>query len=198
LVLRLACAMLVGALVVLAAQAAGAANSPTHRDCAFSGGLDPDYVELLGVTADSHGGLTVPASQTSIQVKASESSDPGDSNGHDTLALSASAPGRATQMASGAAVGKVVVSVPLASPAPGTTYTISWTATFDNGNHHCPGAQTPQNATAHPFVVTVSGSGSGSGSGGGTGSHPKNHKKHRRARCHRHGKPAVCRRPKHR
>jgi hypothetical protein len=168
------------AAVTLLTQSATAANSPSYRDCAFAGGIDPDFVQLLGTTSGSNGTLTVPASQKSVQVKASESSDPGDSSGHDTLAITVSAPGVASQMMSGSGVGKVVLAVPLSTP--GKTYTISWTATFDNGNHHCPGSQTPQNSSSSPFVVAVPSSGSTGG-----GPKPKPHKKHHRHRRH-HGK----------
>jgi len=57
------------------------------------------------------------------------------------------------QTVSGAGTGKVRVSVPLAPGA--KSYTISWAATFDNGNHQCPSVFTPENETPKPFVVTA-------------------------------------------
>ena len=92
------------ATIVLVTQAASAANSPTFRDCSFPGGIDPDYVELLSGTPGPNGTVTVPASQTSIQVKASESSDPGDSSGHDTLKVTVNAPVRRRRRSPGRAL----------------------------------------------------------------------------------------------
>jgi hypothetical protein len=142
-----------GAVAVVAS--APAANSPAFRDCAFAGGVDPDFVQLLGATAGSNGALTVDSAKPA-QVKASESSDPGDGSGHDTLKISVSGPGISNRTASGQGVGKVVVNVPLDGAQEGQSYTISWSATFDNGNHSCPSSQTPQNSSPRPFVVTES------------------------------------------
>jgi hypothetical protein len=149
-----------GALAVggslLAAPAATAQNSPTFRDCSIvAQGIDPDFVQLFGVALSSKGTLTVPSSQKQLQVEASESSDPGDSAGHVTLKATIIAPHVATQSISGAGTGKVVVSVPLVRPRAGRSYTISWSATFDNGNHQCPSPLTPENTSPRPFVVTV-------------------------------------------
>jgi hypothetical protein len=38
---------------------------------------------------------------------------------------------------------------------PGRTYTINWSATFDNGMHQCPSSVTPDNTGPNPFVVKV-------------------------------------------
>jgi hypothetical protein len=150
-------AVLAGALASPAIPTANAANSPTVRDCSlFVVGFDPDFVEISGVTVESNGALTVPRGQTQVGVLASESSDPGDSKGHVTLSVTVTAPGVATQQVSGAAVGKVLLSAPLGkSKAVGRTYTIEWAATFDNGGHLCPSANTPENTKPNPFFVTV-------------------------------------------
>jgi hypothetical protein len=139
-----------------AATPAHAANSPTFRDCsAFVEGFDPDFVEISGVTVTPGGELTVPPSQNSVVVAASESSDPGDSANTATLTVTVSSPGRATQVLSGTAVDRVFLTVPLHGSGAGRTYTIGWSATFDNGFHACPSAETPDNTAPNPFVVTV-------------------------------------------
>ena len=92
----------VGVLAVPASPVR-AANSPTFRDCSiFVEGFDPDYVQISGVTVTPQGTLTVPASQTSVQVKASESADPGDSLGHVTLNVVVAGPGGHARTLSGA------------------------------------------------------------------------------------------------
>jgi len=149
-----------GALAVgsacVAVPTASAANSPTFRDCSLVGGLDPDFVQLFGVTVGPHGNLSVPRGQTQVQLEASESSDPGDNLGHVTLNATVTTPHVPTQTISGAEIDKVVLTLPLLkSQQEGRAYTISWAATFDNGNHLCPSAQTPENTEPHPFVVTV-------------------------------------------
>ena len=144
-------------VAVLLIGPASAANNPTYRDCSFVGGLDPDFVQLSGAAPGPNNTLTVPASSGQVQIKASESSDPGDSSGHDTFKVTVTAPGTAPRILSGAGTGKVILTVPLSGAAPGSSYTLDWAATFDNGNHSCPSSQTPQNATANPFVVTVTG-----------------------------------------
>jgi hypothetical protein len=150
--------MLVG-LGALAAGAASpgvptasAANGPAYRDCSLALGLDPDFVQLLGATVSPQGTLTVLPSQRLVQLEGSESSDPGDSAGQVTLTATVNSR-QGAQTVSGAGTGKVRVSVPLAPG--GKSYTISWAATFDNGNHQCPSAFTPENATPKPFVVTA-------------------------------------------
>jgi hypothetical protein len=143
---------------VLLPSAALAANRPDFRDCSFAAGVDPDFVQLSGATTGPQGALTVSPTQNSVQVTASESSDPGDSSGHDTLTVMVSSAGAQTRTVSGSGTGKVVLTAPLDSVAAGRTYTISWAATFDNGNHMCPSPATPQNITPQPFMVKVSGS----------------------------------------
>jgi hypothetical protein len=61
----------------------------------------------------------------------------------------------ATQTLAGNGTGAVTLQVPLTGAGVGRTYTISWAATFDNGNHLCPSAQTPENTAPNPFGVTV-------------------------------------------
>jgi len=147
---------LIGGMACLGVPAASAANGPTFRDCSLAGGLDPDFVELLGVAAGPEGAVTVPRGQEQVGIEASESSDPGDNLGHVTLAVTVSSPGVSMAKASGAGTGKVLLSAPLrGSKKVGRTYTISWAATFDNGNHPCPSEFTPENTTPKPFVVTV-------------------------------------------
>jgi hypothetical protein len=159
---------------VFAVAPAGAANSPTFRDCSFAGGLDPDFVQLSGATAGPNGTLMVSPSQSQVQIEASESSDPGDSNGADTLKVTVTAPNAAPRTLSGAGIGKVDLAVPLSGAAPGSSYSIDWAATFDNGNHMCPSGSTPQNTSPNPFVLTVSGgpAGGGPGTPGSPGSPP--------------------------
>jgi len=140
----------------LAAPAANAANGPTFRDCSLAGGLDPDFVQLLGVAVGPGGALTVPPGTERVGIEASESSDPGDKLGHVTLKVIVTAPGVPTQSVSGEGTGKVLLAAPLGRRKVGRTYTIGWAATFDNGNHLCPSESTPENTTPKPFVVTVS------------------------------------------
>lgn len=139
----------------LPAHAALAANSPTFRDCSFVGGLDPDFVKLMGATVSPSGNLTVPDSQSSVTLEASESSDAGDNQGHDTFSVTVSGPGIGPQTVSGTGVGHVTLSVPLAGVPPGGQYTIDFSATFDNGFHTCPGSMTPRNPASNPFVLDV-------------------------------------------
>ena len=138
---------------------AGAANGSTFRDrSAFVSGFDPDFVQLSGVMVNADGSLVVFPSQNQVQLVASESSDPGDSAGHVTLAATVIAPpGIPTQTVSGQGTGSVALVLPLIGSGVGHTYTISWSATFDNGMHACPSSVTPENTPAnpHPFVVTV-------------------------------------------
>jgi hypothetical protein len=140
---------------LLGVPTAGAANGPAYRDCSLAFGLDPDFLQLLGATVSPQGNLTVLPSQRLVQLEASESSDPGDSNGNVTVAATVSSQKGGAQTVSGAGTGKVRVSVPLEPVGTGKSYTISWAATFDNGMHQCPSAFTPENETPKPFVVTV-------------------------------------------
>ena len=149
-------AVALGMFSIVGAPSAGAQNSPTFRDCSLLvQGVDPDFLQLFGVMLDPQGHLKVSPAQKRLQLEASESSDPGDSAGHVTLKASVSAPGVATRSVSGMGTGKVVVSVPLVTPRTGRTYTISWSATFDSGNHSCPSPLTPENSSPTPFVVKV-------------------------------------------
>jgi hypothetical protein len=139
----------------LAVAPAGAANSPTFRDCSFAGGTDPDFVRLSEVTVAPNGTLTVPAGQTQVTLEASESSNPGDNVGHVKLKAKVSSRHVRTQKRSGAGTGKVTLALPLNASSVGRSYTISWMDTTDNGHHHCPSAGTPENTSPKPFVVTV-------------------------------------------
>lgn len=139
----------------LAVAPAGAANSPTFRDCSFAGGADPDFVRLSEVTVAPNGTLTVPPGQMHVTIEASESSNPGDNLGHVKLKAKVSSPKVRMQKRMGAGTGKVTLALPLNSSSVGRSYTISWSDTTDNGHHHCPSASTPENATPKPFVVTV-------------------------------------------
>ncbi len=96
-------------------------------------------------------------SQNQVELEASESSDPEDSAGHVTLSVAVTASDVPTQTVSGAGTGAVVLQVPLVGSGVGRAYTISWSATFDNGMHACPSTVTPENTPSdpHPFVVTV-------------------------------------------
>jgi hypothetical protein len=140
---------------LLSAHAAGAANSPTFRDCSHVAGLDPDFVQLTGATVGPGGTLTVTSSQPSVTVEASESSIPGDNLNMVSFSVTVSGPGLSPKTVSGMGTGHVTLSVPLSGVAPGGQYTLNWSATFDNGSHQCPGPQDAQNMTANPFVLHV-------------------------------------------
>jgi hypothetical protein len=146
---------LTAAIAWLTVPVADAANSPTFRDCSLVGGIDPDFVQLSGVTVSPNGSLSVTPSQNHVQLEASESSDPGDSAGHVTLAVTVTAPSVPPRTVSGAGTGLVTLSVPLKGSGTGRSYTISWSATFDNGMHQCPSSVTPENTAPNPFVVNV-------------------------------------------
>jgi hypothetical protein len=139
----------------LPASQAGAANSPTFRDCSFIAGLDPDFVKLSGVAAGSGGTLAVSTAQSAVTVEASESSDPFDNLGHVTLSVTVSGTGTTPKTVSGMGLAQVTLSVPLSGVAVGGQYTLSWSATFDNGVHSCPSSGTPQNLSPNPFVLNV-------------------------------------------
>jgi hypothetical protein len=157
--------LLLLAVTTLTAGALGPAvasadtNGPTTRDCSLLvpamgstfAGLDPDFIQLSGVSVGSGGALT--ATQNPVSLEASESPDSGD--GANTVAFTAtvSAPGTASRSFSGTAVGRVVLTLPLKGARPGSSYTISWSATFDNGFHSCPGPLTPANPSPSPFVI---------------------------------------------
>jgi hypothetical protein len=147
---------LTAALLALPSSPARAANSPTFRDCSVLIGLDPDFVQLYGV-ALNNGALTVRPNQATVQIEASESSDPGDSAGHVTLDVTARAAGVTPASVSGHGTGLVTLTLHLPAPQPGRTYTINWSATFDNGVHACPAVYTLANTPSqpNPFVVTV-------------------------------------------
>jgi hypothetical protein len=142
---------------LLTAEAASAANGPTFRDCSlFVAGVDPDFVELSGVMVGPEGALTVPFEQQQVGVLASVSSDPKDNEGHVTLKVTISSPHVKTVEVSGSGTGKVMLSPALRGTRHhGRKYTISWSATFDNGSHLCPSENTPENTTPKPFIVTM-------------------------------------------
>ena len=117
--------------------------------------VDPDFVQLFGVMLSPQDTLTVSPSQRQLQLEASESSDPGDSAGHVTLKASVSAPHITTQTIWGRGRARSSCQSRLVKVRSGRTYTISWSATFDNGNHQCPSPLTPENTSPRPFVVTV-------------------------------------------
>ena len=110
-------------------------------------GLDPDFVQLSGVTVTQSGQLV--ATGSSVQILASESADKMDQKQHTRLSVTATGP-NGTQMLSGLGIGHVALDVSL--PRSGT-YTISWKATVDNEAHPCPGLLTPMNIKPKPFVV---------------------------------------------
>jgi hypothetical protein len=148
-----------GLVVLLAswlpASPAGAANSPTFRDCSFVLGIDPDFVQLSGAATGPGGALAVSSAQSSVAVEASESSDPFDNLGHVTLSVTVTGPGATPTTVSGGALDHVILSVPLSGVAAGGAYTLNWSATFDNGIHMCPSTGTPQNMSPIPFVLGV-------------------------------------------
>lgn len=161
--------MLIGAGAALASLTVGAplaygdTNGPTTRDCSLLvpavgstfAGVDPDFIQLSGVTVAADGTLSATHDPTTgalnpVTLEASESSDPGDSSNSDTFKVTVSAPGVSDRTFSGTGVGKVVLTFPLTA---GTSNTISWSATFDNGFHACPGPMSPANLMPSPFVV---------------------------------------------
>jgi hypothetical protein len=134
--------------------AARAADGPTFRDCSFVGGLDPDFVRVL----DTSPRLTVSESQQDVDLIASESTDPMDSSGGVTLSATISSPGIPSTVVKGANTGFVSLDIPLHESRAGRIYTITWSATFDSGNHPCPGATLPTTTDGTPFKITVGGS----------------------------------------
>ena len=150
--------VVIGMALWVPATPARAANSPTYRDCsAFTPGFDPDFVQISDVTVAPDASLTVAPGQKSVQLLASESSDPGDSAGHVTLSATVTAAGVPTETTSGTGTGQVVLQLALLRSGTPRTYTISWAATFDSGNHACPSTATPANTPTdpHPYVVSV-------------------------------------------
>jgi hypothetical protein len=139
------------------ARTVTATNGPTFRDCSLLlNGVDPDFVQIFGVTVTPQGTLTVPATATSVGLEASESNVPADQTHHVTFSVKVGATGMVTRTVSGAGTGKVFLTVPLQGARSGLTYTLTWAATFDNGLHACPGLVSPQNRIfRHPFLVTV-------------------------------------------
>lgn len=137
-------------------------NGPTTRDCSLLvpavgstfGGVDPDFVQLSGVTVNPDGTLTAnaptPAVPTPVSIEASESPDPGDGSNTVSFTATVSAPGVADQTFTGTGVGSVTFSLPMTA---GASNTISWSATFDGGAHPCPGPLTPGNLMPSPFTV---------------------------------------------
>jgi hypothetical protein len=108
-----------------------------------------------GTLKSNNGSLTVLPSQNSLDLTASESVDQGDQAGHVTLTATVAAPGLPSQTVSGTGAGFVILELPLSGSGVGQVYTISWAATFDNGQHSCPSSFTPENTTPQPFIVTV-------------------------------------------
>ncbi len=133
---------------------AQAANSPTMRDCSFSGGVDADFVQISGVSVNGSD-LTVSSTKRHVSLEASESSFPGDDMNHVTLHAKVKSRGIKAKKVSGGGAGVVKLKIPLKHRTAGRAYKVSWTATFDNGNHMCPSSATPANTTPMPFTVTV-------------------------------------------
>ena len=160
---RFSTLLLASALATLSFVPNGwAENSPVVRDCALGAppppAVDPDFVLLSGATlSTSNGAPTVLPSQESLVLTASESVDSGDQAATVTLAASVKSPGTPTQSFFGTRTGFVMLRIPLSRAKVGQVYTISWSATFDNGQHACPSTLTQSNTTPIPFVVTVVG-----------------------------------------
>ncbi len=150
-------AVLSVAVALLVAPSARAGNNAVFRDCALLiAPLDADFLHLSGVEVHPDGSLTVNPSQGLLELTASESFDPLDDAGQVKLTATISSPGVATETVSGTATDFVILKLPLNDPVAGRVYTISWAASFDNGQHMCPSAITLANTVAQPFVVTVS------------------------------------------
>jgi PASTA domain len=154
--LALVAALASAALLIVLVPAAGAANSPTFRDCSLLSGFDPDSVQLSGVTGGPGGTLTT--SQGQVNLQASESLNAADQMNHVTFKATVSTANAASRTLSGAGTGKVNLTIPMIGSGMGRSETISWAATFDNGNHPCPSSMTPQNTTPQPFIVIANGS----------------------------------------
>jgi hypothetical protein len=156
-------------LIAGAPAATADTNGPTTRDCSLLvpdlgstfAGVDPDFIELSGAAVASDGTLStardpVTGAQNPVSLTASESADAGDNTHAVTFSATVSAPGVPSQTVSGAGIGQVVLSLPLSGAATGSSYTIDWSATFDNGAHSCPGPLTPANLMPSPFTVKAS------------------------------------------
>jgi hypothetical protein len=150
-------ALVLGALVFLSASIARAANNSIFRDCSLIlSGIDADFLHLSGVNVHADGSLTVHPGQSSVELTAKESFDLMDNAGHVTVKATISSPGVTTLTFTGSGTDFAIARLTLLHPALGRVYTISWSATFDNGGHSCPSAITPQNTGPNPFVITVS------------------------------------------
>jgi hypothetical protein len=144
-----------------AGTASAQTNTATTRDCSLLlpaippifGGLDPDFMELSGANVGPSGTLTVPANLQSLLLKASESPDAADQGNHVTASATVTPSAGAATTVTGSGTGSVALTLPLIGAS---SYTISWSATFDNGAHACPGLLTPANLNPSPFVVQVS------------------------------------------
>lgn len=143
------------ASLLVVVPGAGAANSPTFRDCSFSGGFDPDFVKLTGAKPGPNETLVARPKRKTLTVLASESPDAMDQTHMVSLNVTVKKGNSAPSKLSGSGTGKVSLTVPLAPPRAGKTYTIAWKAMFDNGLHGCPSSVTPQNTSPKPFVVKV-------------------------------------------
>jgi hypothetical protein len=157
---RLTASMLACALGTLAFMPnCRAENSPILRDCSLGmppPAIDPDFVLLSGATLKaSNGALTVLPSQKSLDLTASESVDQGDNTAKVSLFATVKGIGVPSQSFFATGTGFVILAIPLSSSIAGQVYTISWSATFDNGQHACPSTVTLSNTTPQPFVVNV-------------------------------------------
>ena len=154
---RLLAASLLGSAVIALgfAASATAANSPTYRDCSFGGGLDPDFVQLTGAKPNANGLLVAPRTRKQVMLEASESPNALDQLNRVSLEAAVYRSGTLLRTVTGAARGKVFLSLPLPRPRAGRRFRIGWTARFDNGFHSCPSQATPQNTAPRPFVIKV-------------------------------------------
>lgn len=153
----------VAGLTVGAPVASADTNTATTRDCSLFvpavgstfAGVDPDFIQLSGASVASDGTLSATKDPTTgalnpVSLEASESPSAADQQNTVSFTATVSAPGVPSQSFSGTGVGSVTLSVPLTAAA---SNTISWSATFDNGFHACPGPMTPANLMPSPFVV---------------------------------------------
>jgi hypothetical protein len=156
---------------VSAPAASADVNGPTTRDCSLLvpaigttfPGEDPDFIQLSGVTVNPDGSLTAPGPAAPgnppnlVSLEASESPDASDQAHQVSFSATVSAPGIPDQsFGPTTGIGSVTFSFPLTGAAPGSSYTIAWNATFDNGAHPCPGPVTPGTLMANPFTVNAS------------------------------------------
>ena len=153
----LAAAFVAAVVWVLPAGAATTGLSPGQQTCAAPGGLDPDTVTLDGPAT-----LAVDGHRTSYTLTAAESSfeQSGDPLPHNVSLTYSVMPGGSGRVLQSGAVShdpahewEAIATFQLADTPPDSTreYVITWSASFDDGNHAC----SSSDGAHQPFVVAV-------------------------------------------